>query len=252
MCTVVLLRRPDLDWPLILGANRDEMASRPWRKPARHWPERPEVVAGLDGLAGGSWLGVNDAGVAAAILNRHGTLGPAEGFRSRGELVLEALDHADAGAAARALRHLEPRTYRPFNMVIADNRDAFWLRHTDATGTLPITATAIPAGLSMLTAGDLDDPESSRIRRYRPLFAAAATPEPDSNRFSDWEALLGNTAFEPEDGATGAMRFATPSGFGTISSALLALPKPGHGKKTWRLRFAAWLPKVEAWQEVTG
>src|SRR6266849_8974623 len=96
MCTVVLLRRPDHDWPLILGANRDEMVGRPSKPPARHWPDRPEVVAGLDELAHGSWLGCNDHGVAAAILNRHGTLGPAAGFRSRGELVLEALDHADA------------------------------------------------------------------------------------------------------------------------------------------------------------
>ena len=32
-------------------------------------------------------------------LNRKGTLGPATGKRSRGELVLEALDHAEARAA---------------------------------------------------------------------------------------------------------------------------------------------------------
>ena len=82
MCTVVLLRRPDHDWPLILGANRDEMVGRPWKPPARHWPDRPEVVAGLDELALGSWLGCNDHGVVAAILNRHGTLGPEIGRAS--------------------------------------------------------------------------------------------------------------------------------------------------------------------------
>src|SRR5205807_8307617 len=88
MCTSVLLRRPGHDWPLILGANRDEMATRPSKPPARHWPDRAEVVAGLDVEAGGSWLGVNDAGVTAAMLNRHGTLGRAKGVRPRGELVL--------------------------------------------------------------------------------------------------------------------------------------------------------------------
>ncbi|MGH6991130.1 MAG: NRDE family protein, partial [Stellaceae bacterium] len=103
MCTLILLRRPGHDWPVILGANRDEMVARPWQPPARHWPDRPEVVAGLDELAGGSWLGVNDHGVIAGILNRHGSLGPAPGQRSRGELVLEALDHAAAAAAAAAL-----------------------------------------------------------------------------------------------------------------------------------------------------
>ena len=58
MCTIVLLRRPGHDWPLILGANRDEMATRPSKPPARHWPDRAEVVAGLDVEAGGSWLGI--------------------------------------------------------------------------------------------------------------------------------------------------------------------------------------------------
>lgn len=252
MCTVVTLRRPGSDWPLILGANRDEMVSRPWDAPARHWPERHDVVAGRDRLAGGSWFGVNDAGVVAAILNRHGTLGPAAGFRSRGELVLEALDHSDAAAAARALRQLDPKAYRPFNMVIADNRDAFWLRHADPSGTLGLTAAPIPSGVSMLTAGDLDDAESSRIRRYRPRFAEARPPNPARGEFTAWEALLGDDDFEPEEGPNSAMRFLTPDGFGTVSSAVIALSKPGRSPPAWRFRFARWSPKEEPWQEVRG
>src|SRR5580693_2543958 len=127
MCTLVILRRPGQDWPVIVAANRDEMVDRPWQEPARHWPDRPEAVAGRDVLAGGSWLGINDFGVVAGVLNRHGSLGPAPGQRSRGELVLEALDHADAKAAAAALGALEPAAYRTFNLIVADNIDAFWL-----------------------------------------------------------------------------------------------------------------------------
>src|SRR5947199_3266361 len=111
------------------------MVARPADPPARHWPDRAEIVAGRDRLAGGSWLGLNDWGVAAAILNRHGSLGPAAGLRSRGELVLEALDHADAVAAAAALSHLDPAAYRTFNLIVADNCDGFWLRH-DGTGRI--------------------------------------------------------------------------------------------------------------------
>ena len=54
MCTVVILRRPGHDWPLILATNRDEMTDRPWRPPGRHWPDRAEVTAGRDELAGGT------------------------------------------------------------------------------------------------------------------------------------------------------------------------------------------------------
>src|SRR5690606_37967279 len=134
MCTLVILLRPGHEWPVIIGANRDEMTNRPWSPPARHWPERPHVVAGRDDLAGGSWLGLNDDGVVAGIMNRMNTLGPQTGKRSRGELVLEALDHADARTAAEALADLDGNAYRAFNMVIADNRDAFWLRHRGQEG----------------------------------------------------------------------------------------------------------------------
>src|SRR6266403_1575729 len=124
MCTLVILRRPEHRWPVVIRANRDEMIYRPWQPPGRHWPDRPEVVARLDTLAGGSGLGINDWGVAAAVLNRHGSLGPAPDRRSRGELVLEALDHADAAAAARALADLDPAAYRTFNLIVADEREA--------------------------------------------------------------------------------------------------------------------------------
>src|SRR5262244_3264568 len=192
MCSVIVLYRPDHAWPLLLGANRDEMANRPWAPPARHWPDRPNVVAGLDKLAGGSWLGLNDEGVVAAIMNRMNTLGPQPGRRSRGELVLEALDHADAASAAEALRALEPAAYRSFNMVIADNRDAFWLRHRG--GGDPVEVLALPEGLSMITAHDRNDAAGSgRIRAYLPRFRAAAAPEPGmagDTGWAAWEALL--------------------------------------------------------------
>jgi uncharacterized protein with NRDE domain len=249
LCTLVMLRRPDHDWPVILGANRDEMVDRPWQAPGRHWPDRPDVVAGRDALAGGSWLGINDFGVVAGILNRHGSLGPAPGQRSRGELVLEALDHADARAAAGALAAIEPKAYRTFNLVIADNRDAYWLRHADPSGTLPVMVTAIPAGLAMIAAGDLDD-ETPRLVRYRPLFAAAAAPDPGRDDWQSWERLLLDRGDGGGNGEPPAMRFSTARGFATVSSALIALPAVGRGGLKPVFRFAAHAPNPAPWRSV--
>ncbi|MGY8961178.1 MAG: NRDE family protein, partial [Alphaproteobacteria bacterium] len=72
MCTLVLLRRPDSPWPLLVAANRDEMQSRSWLSPGRHWPDRPEIVAGQDTLAGGSGIGVNLHVLMDAVLNKTG------------------------------------------------------------------------------------------------------------------------------------------------------------------------------------
>lgn len=222
MCTVVILRRPGHEWPLLLAGNRDEMAGRPWKPPARHWPDRPEVVAGLDEEAGGSWLGLNDHGMVATVLNREGTLGPQAGKRSRGELVLDALDHADAQSAAEALSHLDGRAYRPFNLVVADNRDAFWLSLPAEGGR--VQATPIPAGLSMMAASDLNDPTHPRIRFFRPLFQAARPPDPEAADWDAWTELLGCRIWDGDAGPRGAMCIVTPTGFGTGSSALVALP----------------------------
>ena len=112
MCSIIILRRPKHLWPVVVGANRDEMLDRPWDAPSRHWPDRPTVVAGRDRLAGGSWFGRNDYGVFAAILNREDSLGPSVDKRSRGELVLEALDHPDAEAAAEAAKQAAQNTIK--------------------------------------------------------------------------------------------------------------------------------------------
>jgi uncharacterized protein with NRDE domain len=231
MCTLVILRRPGEAWPVILGANRDEMSDRPWRPPARHWEDRPEVTAGLDELSGGSWMGVNKDGLVAAVLNRYGTLGPQAGKRSRGELVLEALDHAEAGTAALALADVNPAAYRGFNLVVADSRAAYWLT-LRAEGE-PVEVQPIRPGLSILTARELNDPESPRIARYRPLFEAAPPPEPEKDDWRDWKALLSSRDYDEEAGPGGAMAIDLGNGFRTVSSSLLALPENPELKPRW-------------------
>ncbi len=240
---------------MILAANRDEMIDRPWRPPGRHWPDRADVVAGRDELAFGTWLGINDTGVVAAIMNREGSLGPAADKRSRGELVLEALDHADAVAAAGALRFLDGGAYRPFNLVIADNRDAYWLK---STGAGAIEAATLGTGISMLTARDLNDTSSGRIAAFMPRFKKATAPVSASGDWTEWEALMAAGTPKPGDEARTAMAMVPIDGYGTVSGSLLALPSSdltalpgsdGHGKPRWR--FCAGRPGTAPYRDVT-
>ena len=244
MCTLVVLRRPDHPWPILIASNRDEMDDRPWRPPGRHWPDRPEVVAGMDELAGGTWLGLNDFGVAAGILNRRESLGPDPLLRSRGELVLEALDHVDAVEAARALAAIDACSYRSFNLVIADNRDAFWLRGMGADGDGEIALQPLAVGLSMLTAFDLDDAVgSARIRLYRPRFAAAPPPNPETEDWTSWIDLLASRESLPGTGPGEAMTVISDTPFGTLSSSLIALPAMGRSEIRPIWRFCAGRPR---------
>lgn len=249
MCTVVILRRPGHSWPVLVGANRDEMKGRPWRPPARHWPDRPEVVAGLDEQAGGTWMGVNDHGVVAGVLNRPFSLGPAPNKRSRGELVLDALDFADAADAAAALAEIEPDAYRPFNLFVIDNRDAFWLRNEGDDGPGKVERFELPEGICMLTSRNLSDRASPRVRHFLPQFEAAAPPDPESDDWQSWERLMSSHETLPGEGPDGAMAIVTDMGFETTSSSLIAVPAAGR-ELTPVWRFATGIPTPGAYRPV--
>ncbi len=238
MCTVVILRRPGDPWPVVLGANRDERLDRAWDLPAAWWPDRPGgVVGGRDRGAGGTWMAVNAAGVVAAVLNRPGSLGPAPGKRSRGELPLLALEHGTAEAAAAAIADLPAAGWRPFNMVVADRRQAFFLRGTGSAGRPD--ALPLPEGVSMVTALDPNDLSSPRTARHLPRFrAASASPDPGRGDWGGWEALLADDGFSAAVGPAEALCVPVTDGFGTVCSSLLGLGRDGG--RVWR--FAAGPP----------
>lgn len=227
MCTVILLRRPRHDWPLLLAANRDERLDRAWDPPAPHWPDRPGLVAGRDRSGGGSWMGLS-GGVVVAVLNRPGSLGPAPGKRSRGDLPLIALDARTAEAAAARLAALDAGAWRPFNMVVADATAAFFLR---GLGAGRPEAMALPDGVSMVTAHDPNDLASPRTRRHLPRFRAAPAPNPAAGDWVGWEALLADDATGGE-GPGAALNVPPRDGFGTVSASLVALG--AGGERVWR------------------
>jgi hypothetical protein len=216
VCTVVLLIRPAHAWPLVLAANRDELLNRAWDPPGPHWPDQPGVIAGRDRTGGGTWMGVNRHGVVAAVLNRPGSLGPAAGKRSRGELPLLALAHRSAGKAAAAIAALDAGGWRSFNLVLADRQGAFFVRglghgHPEAVPLAP--------GLHMVTAHDPDDPDSPRVARHLGRFRAVEPAD-----WYSWQEILAD-----QTGAAGEQINVVPrAGFGTVCSSLLALPQAGH------------------------
>lgn len=229
MCTVVVLRRPGEAWPVVVGANRDERLDRSWDAPAEWWPDRPGVVGGRDRGAGGTWMAAGAAGVVAAVLNRPGSLGPAPGKRSRGELPLLAAGYETAERAAAAVAALPAAEWRPFNMVVADRAAAFFLR---GTGAGRPQALPLPEGVSMVTALDPNDLSSPRTARHLPRFRAALPPDPDRGDWAGWEALLADDGCDAAIGPAEALCVPPTDGFGTVCSSLLALDR--DGARVWR------------------
>ena len=177
-------------------------------------------------------------GVAAAVLNRPGSLGPAPGKLSRGDLPLQAVEHAGAAQAAAALATLDAGAYRSFNMVVADRGGAWFVR---GLGAGQPDVWRLDSGIHIVTAHDPDDPASPRGVAQLPRFRDAPAPDPARGDWSAWTTLLAN----PGGGDT-AINVPARNGFGTVCSSLVALPDAGA--PVWL--FAAGPPDVAPFRPV--
>ena len=175
MCLIVFALDCHPRYCLVLAANRDEYFSRP-TAPAAFWADAPQVLAGRDLAAGGTWLGVTREGRLAALTYFREPVVPLHPLPSRGELVARFLIGTMPPAEYReTLRTAESR-YGGFNLLFGDIAGLFY--HTNR-GKAPAPVTA---GIHGLSNGLLDTPW--------PKVAAAR------DRLA---ALLGNERLDPEE-----------------------------------------------------
>ena len=119
MCTVVVSLAPGERVPLRLLGIRDELTSRPWRPPARHWPGSP-LIGGIDEQAGGTWLAVHPLiPRAACLLNGRGQPADPARRRSRGDLSLRAAAEGPAFLRELAADPDALAAYDPFHLICA-------------------------------------------------------------------------------------------------------------------------------------
>jgi uncharacterized protein with NRDE domain len=89
VCTAIITKNWSHDYPIIVGFNRDHLYSRGGFAP-RWFGGRVPFFAPLDPISGGTWLGLNAAGLIVGTVNRRGVSRP-EHRLSRGQLISEAL-----------------------------------------------------------------------------------------------------------------------------------------------------------------
>ena len=163
------------DFPVLVLANREEFYARPSRGPrflARD-VANPAWIGGLDLVAGGTWLGLNEHGLLVAVTNRKKTDPPADP-PSRGLLCRQLLAGREmASLADAALRELQGNRFAGCNLLIADREGACVI---EAGDTLKMTR--LSPGLHLLANTELNDTHDRRIERVRREFAHAnpATP----------------------------------------------------------------------------
>lgn len=156
MCLALLALNTSARYPLLMIGNRDESYTRT-TDDLHWWQDYPQVLAGRDGVAGGTWYGVT----------RQGRFGLVTNFRepqryeprlSRGQLLADYLCGTSAADAYAGSVRLED--YAGFNLLVGQfGADTVYLsnRASEAMRVLP-------DGVHALSNALLDTPWPKLLR----------------------------------------------------------------------------------------
>lgn len=255
MCLIVFSYKQHAEYDLIFAANRDESYDRP-TKPAHYWAEHPQVLAGKDLKAGGTWMGINRDGVFSAVTNyRDLTAPPVVGNPpSRGHLVLDYL--IDGGDPENYLKRVTRRAdlYDGFNLLAGTTDKLMYFSNRQ---NRPVQ---LEPGLYGLSNHLLNTPWPKVERARADLDLAVRSNEISEevlfeilkNDIPASDDKLPETGLPLELERAVSSAFIKTDGYGTRASTLLLIDKEGlvtyterlygpgidHEKETKRFEFA--------------
>jgi uncharacterized protein with NRDE domain len=143
MCVAAIAWDIHPEFVLIAIGNRDEFHTRP-SAPLAPWDDGSGIIAGRDLQAGGTWLGVSDAGRFALLTNFRDPENFRSGRPSRGQVVRQVL----AGQRPQQMEKMNP-----FNLFYADGAAAWSLSNSAGLHRQLITP-----GIKGLSNGPLERP----------------------------------------------------------------------------------------------
>ena len=237
MCLVLVAWQQHENWPLVVAGNRDEFHARPTES-LHWWPDNPELLAGRDLQAGGTWLAVGRNGRFATVTNYRDAVPRQPGLRSRGDLVsnfvggnIPPLDYVE---------QLDGDAYAGYNLLVCDGERLAFASNRNGG------ARELAPGLYGLANAELDAPwhktEISKARLRRRLESGKISPSALLNLLNDRERAT--TTEVQTDGLEFALAHAVTAPFviqpnyGTRSSTVVLVDGSGHVDVTER-RFVS-------------
>lgn len=236
MCLILVAWRVHPDYPLVVAANRDEFFPRP-TAPAAFWNDAPQVLAGRDLEAGGTWMGITREGRFAALTNFRDPAQMRKDAPSRGRLVADFLTGSD-----------EPQSYlkriasygsrcNGYNLLVGNGESLWWASNMGGE------ARKLEPGVYGVSNHLLDTPWP-KVGAGKTALAAAIDGLPDEQALFE---LLRDDGIHPDDALprTGvplewerllSSAFVKSPGYGTRGSTLLCVDREGwiaFDEQTW-------------------
>lgn len=241
MCLILLAHETHPRYRLVLAANRDEFFDRPTAALGQ-WQDHPQVFAGRDLKAMGTWMGINRQGGLAAITNYRDPADIQPRAPSRGHLVA---DYLTGNTPARSyLEQVEAGgwRYNGFNLLAGDTDGLYYFSNRDQTGVRRLGSgyfglsnhllntpwPKVESGLRALAAVLEKDTHPNIESMFDLLMDQTPAPDeclPDTGVSPAWEKILSPI-------------FIRSSNYGTRSSSLLLVDHQGGMKlfeRTWEM-----------------
>jgi uncharacterized protein with NRDE domain len=171
MCLITFAYHKHPKYKLILLANRDEFYSRATRK-LKFWDTDgyPDILAGKDLEAGGTWMGISKSGRWAALTNYRDPEWKLENPISRGKLVLNFLTSSNSIEQYVQVLNNEADKYLGYNILIGNPDQIIYFSNYDKS---PKT---IKEGLFGMSNALLDTPWP-KLNKAKMLLKESVTKE---------------------------------------------------------------------------
>lgn len=175
MCLLVAAVDAHPDYRLVLVGHRDEFHARP-SAPLAWWDDAPDVLAGRDLQAGGTWLGVDRRGRMSVVTNFRAPGSQHREAPSRGLLVTGFLASGLPSASFTESLAADAPAYSGFNLLAWDGSTLAYCGGPDAG------ARTLPPGVYGLSNARLDTPWSklTRVRERVRGILRSGPPRPDA------------------------------------------------------------------------
>jgi len=230
MCLILFSYRLHPVYRFIVAANRDEFYNRPTAA-LDYWPDYPDVLAGRDLEANGTWLGVSRSGRLAAITNFREPAAHVQDAPSRGLLIRDFLTGNSPPGRYLDSVSKTSHTYNGFNLIAGDRSELFY--SSNRTGR----PQQLRPGLYGIS-NNLIDTAWPKIKRGKDLLRGQLTGRENIDTEKIWKILADRSQPPDEelpDTGVGlqwerilAPLFISSPGYGTRSSSIVLIHYSGQ------------------------
>ncbi|MGE0771260.1 MAG: NRDE family protein [Cyclobacteriaceae bacterium] len=236
MCLIFLSVNNHPKYKVVIAANRDEFYQRK-TAPASFWQDQPDILAGRDLEAGGTWMGISRSGRISLVTNYRDPKNIDPKAPSRGHLVSDFLSGTDAPDSYLKNLIEKAHQYNGFNLIVGEMDNLRYYSNYDSK------IRKLQGGIYGLSNHLLDTPWPKVEKGKKKFAELIQSPALEASQLLDmmYDEERASDNYLPDTGiglererALSSMFIKTPN-YGSRSSTVLLVDRRGQMEFTERV-----------------